>query len=472
MKSLQEWESLLSGKDLPVLDETLQLLRALSRKMGTVSGGEISGTVLPDPLMTLKVMRMANSGRRSRFAQEVTTIEHALMMLGMTASFDKMLGAEALSTALPPHAQAGLERTVARALHAADQARDWAVLRLDLNVDEVLIAAMLQELGEFALWTEIPDEMQLLETARLRSGREVAEQRLLGFRCDELGLLLSRKWNLPPLVASAFLPAECEAHPRARLVAAARNLSRLAEHGWYDAGINQLAAEVAGTLHLQTDDILARLHRVAAESARMRTTPASVPAAAWLPMLPGPWPEADVQQAGHHAASAQQDNLPAILDEIARHQDGTLTLHGLMQLVLRGMEKIGLERVVFGLLTPDKSELKAKYIVGANEGAALKRFRFRMDAPHLLSRLLARQQAFWLNAATRQQIAAMLDPAMTELLAEEYFIMSVAVHGRIIGLFYADRGNTRAALNADAYADFKTLCTRAAEAMAHLAKSK
>ncbi|MBU3735560.1 MAG: HDOD domain-containing protein, partial [Methylobacterium sp.] len=240
LKSLQEWESLFSGRDLPVLDETLQTLRVLSGNMGKVSGGDISGAVLPDPLMTLKVMRMANSGRSSRFAQPVTTIEHSVMLLGMTASFDRMLGVVTLSGALPPHAQAGLARTVARALHAADQARDWAVTRLDLNVDEVQIAAMLQELGEFALWTEIPDEMQRLDAERPGSDREAAAQQLLGFRCDELGLLLSRKWNLPPLIASAFLPSECEAHPRARLVAAARNLSRLAEHGWYDAGINQL----------------------------------------------------------------------------------------------------------------------------------------------------------------------------------------------------------------------------------------
>lgn len=475
---MQHWLDAISNRDLPILRASLQALGEQAQLVGEINGSQISTVVLPDPMLVLKVMRMANSGRSNRFAQPVVTIEHAVMMVGLGASFNQMLACEALEDALSQEAQSGLLRCVGRARHAATQARDWATQRLDMNVEEVYIAALLHAVGEMALWTVDASSMLQVEALQEQLGHEQAQQQVLGFRCGELSLSLARAWNLPPLIQAAFDPAECEAHPRPRLASLANRLATLCTSGWYAPELTEVAGQVADTLHLPDDDVTARMHRVAAEMARTRPLAGVVHPATWLPMLPGPWPgpaqqpEAEPQAAAAEPVPPSLNTLQQVLDEIAAHLDGTLTLHDLMQLVLRGMGQIGLERVVFGLLTPDKSELRAKYVVGATEDAALKRFRFDLRQPHLLARMLARQQAFWLNPETRGKVASLLSAEMQSILAQEYLLMTLAVHGRVVGHFYADRGNSGSPMDAACYEDFKALCTRAAEAMAHLAKSQ
>ena len=54
----------------------------------------------------------------------------------------------------------------------------------------------------------------------------------------------------------------------------------------------------------------------------------------------------------------------------------------------------------------------------------------------------------------------------------EFFAMSVFLNGKPIGLFYADSKHDGAALDEQSYLEFKQLCLRAAQGLAHLAKKK
>lgn len=470
-KTLQEWVDALGQVELPVFDQTRQALIALERSPD-VTGAQISAATLPDPMMVLKVMRMANSGRGNRFAQPILTIEHAVMMTGLSASFGRMLACPVLEEVAVLETRTGLLTTVARAFHAACQARDWALLRFDMNVEEVYIAALMQELGEMALWSIAPDQMQQLLPLRRKMGAELAEREVFGFSFDELTLALASAWNLPPLIASALRPADCEAHPRARLVSLSRRLARHTERGWYDEPVSQDVEELAETLRISPDDAVARIHRTSAEAARTRTFAGVVPAAAWLPLLPGTWPDEDaVEPAVTPVATAFVDPFDAVMAEIASHTDGTLNLNELMKLVLKGMrDGIGLKRVVFSLLNQDRSQLRARFVVGAQEGAPLRQFQFDMRLPTLFSKMMGKQQAFWLNDEMRPRVQALLDEEIRRITAvSQFFVMTVAVHGKVIGMFYAD--SEEQALDADAYDKFKQLCTQASLGMAHLAKS-
>jgi len=463
-KTLQAWVGELTQQDLPVLRQTRQALTALE-KLANVSGSQISAQALPDPMMVLKVMRMANSGRASRFAQPVLTIEHAVMMNGLSASFAKMQTCPVLEEIVTPEVSHGWWIVIARAYHAACQARDWAILRLDMNVEEVYIATLLQELGEMALWNVVPEQMKRLENERRKQGAAEAEQQRFGFTLDALTLALAEAWNLPPLIASALRTEDCEAHPRARLVSLARKLARHAEHGWYDIALQQDMEEIADTLKISMDDATARIHRVAADTARGRTFPAVSPAATWLPLLPGPWPDDEVSP-----APVVSDPFDETMATLAADVGGKLHLNDLMKLVLKGMrDGIGLQRLVFAVLTPDGAQLRARFVVGAGESAALRQFQFDMHKPSLFSKLMGKKQAFWMNDETRPKVQSLLDEE-TQRITEGYqfFAMSVAVRGRSVGLFYADHEAN--ALEAAAYEKFKRLCTQAALNMERLAK--
>ncbi len=479
-KSLQAWVDELTGFELPVFARTLASLHGLQSEAGNLSGAKIASSVLPDAMMVLKVMRLANSGRRGRFAQPILTIEHSVMMVGLNPVFDRLLVSQSLDSALPDDARSGLVRLASRSFHAAYQARDWSVLRLDMNVEEVYIAAMLQEMGAMCLWCVSPATMVELSHRYKSLPRSEAEEDVLGFTLDEMTLALAKAWNLPPLISSALIPSECDAHVRARLVAIARRMARDTESGWYGETLVEDVATLAEALRLSVDEINAKVHRSAVDCARTCRFDGVTPVAAWLPMLPGPWPD-DAQEATAEISTSSisaadpgpaADPFQQALLNLSSHMDGTLTLDKVMMVVVRGMQQgIGLRRIVFALLTQDRKQLRARFVVGAEEGASLRQFNFDLTRPGLFVRLLEKQQSFWLNEEMRPKVAPLLDAHLLETIsASQFFAMSVAVHGKVIGLFYADGGDGDHPLEPQQYDQFKQLCTRASQTMGHLAK--
>lgn len=468
-QNFDDWAARLVSSEIPVMRSTLQAVKALQAN-SDVSAARIAAAIMPDPMMTLKLLRLANANKRGEFAQRIATAEHAVMMLGLNATFTRLQETLTLEETMPVAAQSGLLRCVARACHAATHAREWAVQRLDTSSEEVYIAALLQEIAEMALWVADADQMQLLEKARRKQEFNEAEIQIFGFQLKALANALAEQWNMPPLVAAAMLTETREIPVRPRCVALANRLSRDAEWGWYGEALAKDIEEIAEARRLPLDEVAAQIYRTSAEVARRRVFAGVQPAAAWLPMLPGEWPEEDEPQ--KFEALPVADPFQSAMNEIARHLDGTLTLHDLLLLVVRGMrDGVGLERVVFALLTSDRGTLAAKYVVGATEDSPLKAFRFDMGSRHLLSMLMAKPQAIWMTEANRAKYAGYLNEDIARITSgHEFHAMSLSVHGKVIGLFYVDRAGRP--LDADSYEKFKKLCGQAATCMEHLAKSK
>jgi HD-like signal output (HDOD) protein len=460
--NFDEWVTHLTTQELPVLGSTLHELNSL-RDKPNVSGAQIAAVVLPDPMMTLKLMRIVNANKAGAFAQRIATSEHALMMLGLEPTFNRLGAVAVLEDTLSPEAQAGLLQVATRAYHAAMQARDWAVQRLDTAVEEVYIATLLQEVGEMALWVAAPDKMSALEKLRNKKVNVQAEQEIFGFVIDKLSAALVEQWNMPPLVTTATQPEQCEAHVRPRCIMLAKRLARDAEWGWYNPALAEDFDVIAEARRIPRDEVIAQVHRTAANAGRRCVFGAAQPAATWLPMLPGDWPEEPSNVVGEPV-----DPFQIAMDEIARHLDGTLTLHELLVLVMRGMRNgVGLERIVFALLSNDRATLSARAVVGAEENAPIKAFRFNMADKHLFSVLMAKPQAIHLTADNRVKYAAYLTEDIVKTTSgRDFCAMSISLHGKVIGMFYGDGG----VVDASHYEKFKKLCAQASLGMAHLAK--
>jgi hypothetical protein len=249
----------------------------------------------------------------------------------------------------------------------------------------------------------------------------------------------------------------------------AKKLAIDAEWGWHNPALVTDFDAIAEARRLSRDDAVAQAHRTAANVARCCVFGSAPPAATWLPMLPGDWPD---EQA--HAAKAaiptpaNGDPFQSAMDEIARHLDGSLTLHDLLVMVMRGMRSgIGLERVVFALLTNDRSALVARAVVGAEDGSPLKAFRFNMADKHLFSVLMAKPQAIHLTDENRAKYTAYLTADILKTTSgRDFCAMSISLRGQVVGMFYGDGG----AVGAAQYEKFKKLCAQAALGMANLAK--
>lgn len=478
MKSLDERVAEIRLESLPVLRRTALALAWLAKNSENVSVPDIADIVLHDPLMTLKVIGGVNSRLHGR--SEVITVQSAVLMLGVPPFFKQFSALQTIEDTLVEGSKekTGLLSTLMRAHHAAWQARDLAILRADFKAEEIYVGALLHDLGEMVLWCVAPDVMlKVLKSVRRdRISREDAERNLLGFTLWDFQRELAAAWNLPEMLLD-FMDNSKVAQPRAVMAILGAALARHAASGWHSQKLLSDYEVIAGQFNFSTDEVIAIVHHNAVVQGRHWEAFHVPPAAAWLPMLPGEWPvEPDEDDIHEREAAAclmpHSDELHRVMDEIGAHLDGTLNLHDMISLVLQGMQQgIGLNRVLFALMTADRRTVRAKYVLGAEEDSPLKNFQFDTGAPHLFSRLLSKMQSVWVNASNQANFASLMPEDLCRVIGgnRDFFAMSIFVHDKAVGLIYADRRHGRCELDEHSYMEFKRLCLRAAQGLAHLA---
>lgn len=290
LKDVAAWVQYFDQVDVPVLRRTVDELARFKEMEDSLNGRELADAIMHDPLMTLKVMRYLHNHHSRRQTREITTIAHALMMLGTTPFFRHFSNLPVIEDVLKDHPAGltGVRRTMIRARHAALYAQDWAVLRHDIESDEVTIAALLRDLAEMLMWCFAPRLMMTVRALMqqdkgLRSAD--AQKKVLGFRGIELQLALVRQWHLPELLQT-LMDADHAEKPRAKNVALAVDLARHSANGWYDPALPDDYARIARFLNMPEAAARERILRTTLQAARSWTWYGVAPAAAWLPMLP------------------------------------------------------------------------------------------------------------------------------------------------------------------------------------------
>lgn len=268
------WVRALDAVEIPVLRRTIEELARLREHEERVVARDIARVLLHDPMFSLRVLRYLQAHRGAAQITDITTVEHALMMLGITPFFAHFGDLPAVESTLAgqPFALDGLMHVVFRAHYAALYAQDWAYLRYDRRADEVAIAALLHDLAEMLLWCFAP-ETSLRIAAMLRANRSLrssaAQSSVLGFKLADLQSALIAEWRLPALLQSLMDDAHAT-HPRVLNVALAVNLARHFARGWDDPALPDDYAAVQQFLKLPQPEVLARIRRTAlqAETAR------------------------------------------------------------------------------------------------------------------------------------------------------------------------------------------------------------
>ncbi|MDO8892977.1 MAG: HDOD domain-containing protein [Sulfurimicrobium sp.] len=481
--TIHEWVTFLDTQDVPVLRRTIRELDRLRPSAERLTASQLAVVILRDPLMTLQLLRLANSARRGRLGTEITSVEHAIMMLGAVPMFRHFSSLIALEDMLAeqPAALNSVLQVYSRSLHAAYQARQWAIQHQDIRVEEVYIAALLHDMSNIMLWIYAPQRAQEIRDA-VRCGRvyySVAHERIMGFSVADFRLALAAAWYFPEMLAE-LVDCRNAGIPRAQGVLLGVSIAHLAERGWHGAAMEATLEAMAENLNLPLEVAVWLVHQTAVAAARHWEWYGVPPAAAWLPMLPGrheddclPEPEPE-REAVNEVKCLMPDpvRLQQIMDEISAHLDGSLDLHEMMTLVLQGMhEGIALDRIVFSLISRDRAFLKAKYVHGASPDSPLRQFEVDLRSSNLFVRLLEKMQGVWFSSANANTLAPMIPPEVFATTgAGEFFAMSIFIHGKPVGLFYADRKHGECGLDERSYIEFKKLCVRAADGLAHLAR--
>ncbi len=264
LPELDDWVLYFSGRELPVLRHTKRQIETARENMDRVSGKDIAHIVLQDPLMAVRVLAYIQPLTGKRLHHDVTTIAGAVMMLGIEPFFKHFEDLSTIEDTLktcPPQALLGTLQVIRRAQQASHYAHEWAMWRVDVNVEEVTLAALLHDLSEILLYCFAPTLAlhirQLQQNdAQLRSVQ--AQEQVLGLRLLDIQTALCKAWNLPELLLKLIDDEHAE-HPRVRNVVLAVNLARHLAHGWKDTALPDDLKAIAQLLNLSEEALGERL---------------------------------------------------------------------------------------------------------------------------------------------------------------------------------------------------------------------
>lgn len=256
----------LGESGFPVLRSTIDALARLERTQEQLSSGELAQAILRDPLMTLRVLHYLFRHRTRSQTHDITTIAHAIMMLGLQRFFREFSALPAIEDALvdQPEAVTAAHARASRMRMAALFARDWATQRHDIDPEEIMVAALVHDVVELLEWRGHPCGISAEESNALRAA-------------------LFARLGLPGLLAELTCDGEIS-HPRVLNVSLACALARCCANGWNEPCFAQALAQVQRFLHISEVELWGRVRRVAVQAAREWRFYGTRPAAAYLPM--------------------------------------------------------------------------------------------------------------------------------------------------------------------------------------------
>ncbi len=219
---LPQWTAYLTAQRLPVMPRSKQGLHALeAEKGGELTIDELVTLANADPFLCLCLLREAEEKRSSRLGHETATQFAAVMQLGATA-FRELL----ISSPEADETHIGLAECEARAVLAGQLAAAWSSSRADASPDEVLMAALLSEIGELLLWhfaPELPTSAKdMLEAGKATRSAE-AQEAMCGFKFQDLTVKCAEAWKLPPILIQLIRGHD---NVRARIARLSRDTAR------------------------------------------------------------------------------------------------------------------------------------------------------------------------------------------------------------------------------------------------------
>ena len=456
-QNLEEWTELLCAQDMPIFSNTAQNIYALldDRKKGAI---ELANVILQDPNLTAKLLKVGNSPLYNPSRQKMSTVSRAIVVLGAEVIRELTLACSFFESVLSSSNKEHANREIARAIHAAVQARDFALAVNDSSPEEVFVAALLQNVGQIAFWCCSHPQTQklhgLLDNSAL-SNQQI-EKQLLGFTLADLSKKLCKTWRLGGLIEEAINQPN-NPNPRAQLVHLGGKICRAIDSGWDSEAMHSCLKNLQNYQAETTEQLIVRIknntlkavdiaRQFGANDASQFIAPELTPVVA--------------SNKGDPKQSKKQLQFQ-ILQDISSHISGNIDLQVLFQMVLEGIQRgVEMDRTLFMLLNPKKQLLSEKLALGWFKLNSAEKIEIRQQIPaNALFYALQADQPCWLTPA--QHATLYTEEMVNKLGKHECVLLPIEVEHKAVGLIYADRANSQIPLNADDFAAAKHFAEQA-----------
>ncbi len=473
--SLDEWVALLQERPLPLLQSNRDTLQQLD--FDNISIARLTNIALTDPGLTLTILRSAAQRRSKHLQGEILTLDVAAMIMGMGAMAILIEQMQTLESVADDYSKELYLLVVNRTYHSAYQAYGMARIRVDTVPEEIFTAAMLQEVGTLMLLIHGDN---ILTDAIIAS--EALQLESLGFTLKQLSQRLTLNWKLSNFIQNSLLDEPPANNARLYEIHLANSIAHAAERGWESVEMEQLTESMATHLRISLKNAQEEIHGSAIQSAEETLFYGVDSVAVTLPGLSSEQlallqptspiirtvitqqhesttrhipntgiPGADLQLSRNDAA------LAAAIQTLDTIVAGAVHLPELMAaLKIAFHNALGMNRAFFAMLSPDRKHLISRFVFGNEQG--IRNLRIPVVNGNLFQRLLEKPQALWVKEDNRQKVLPLIPIELNKLFnSETFFIMTIRIKGKPMGIVYADRHGSEHSLDAIDYEKFRHL---------------
>ena len=427
MNSTQAWVSYLSKVELPVLANTLRQINELTDSRNSTVN-ELANVILNDAQLTSQVLRLSNTVFYNQTRTQVSTVSRAITLIGFDAVKSMAISSLIVDSLLKRNDRSHLLRCLARAIHAAVQARCLMPKRTEHALEEVFIGALLMNIGELAFWScETEQASELEERLRLEEPPVEAQKAVLHTTFTEITRGLVDAWSLGPFIKEVVAPGKANSMASS-LVRNSVEMARVSENGWSGAEMDKVLEKLSDDIG-ETPAAIRDQLKVNAQEATKVAVSLGIPQVTAL--LPGNQESAPDAQAPAMDSDLQLRILRELTQTLAEKPD----INEVCQLVIEGIHRaIGMQRVAL-LMTDRSGELLVPRKVGGRGTEEWREhFIIKKDGTGPLGPLLPHGPCA-VYEPRKQTEGVPYDRWLGKVPA---LTGSLKAKGRLVGLFYAD----------------------------------
>jgi HD-like signal output (HDOD) protein len=468
---LQRWVKHFSKQDLPVFQYTARKVSAVTSREDS-SAADLVQAILQDPNLTTRVLKTAKTRLYNPLGVQVSTVSQAVILLGFDTIRSICLSSTFVEEGKARQHRGKLVREMVMCVHAAFQARGFAKEAGDANVEEVFIAALLKRLGRFAFWCLAPEELSKKlerETAQPGVTQADSERAVLGFTLDELSGALCKEWALDDVLNSNYSGSR-EPQARQRFVVLGEELASAASNGWESPEAGKIVRHMARILQQPPVEVWERVKNNAREATRVFSDYGFEEANRFVPDVDevaekpswtrkGAAEEVERRGGPEPNLDAQLHSLRLMSELVSEGRPGfDIILSTALEGLYRG---VGLDRVLFAIMSPDRRFLRGRYALGWDRPTFVKHFQHELDteAKDIFNFALTNRNAIWVRPESGTEIALLVTDDIRDRFGRApFYIMRVAAEGKAVGVIYADRALSGRALDEESFAGFKHFC--------------
>lgn len=439
------WARVRSRGDLPGFSKVVNSIIGAMRGDND-SDFNMTKTVLSDPALTQRVLRLANSAMYSVFGMGINTVSKAVIVLGTESIGHLALGLKlidglAFTMSDAPGTRAELEKAVL-AGHIGRQVASSASTR---DVEEAVVCSMLHTLGRMMITFYMPESLAAIQSrcSEDQVSEADASRELLGMSLEEIGRAISKQWGFP----SSLINSMTHVQPRAA--------GEPIDHAEWLATVSTVSARCADAICQNDGANMAELSRIIGGYADMLgVEPEQIQAAVDAALqtvedeavisLPvkqgGAKKETEGGEVGGKPADAAQLLARGVIDMRGAVQNASTTqlLSMALETVFKGL---GFTRAIAFMRSNERHQYSARMCFGEGAQDLLDKLSFP-DAyqPDVFHAALANDKMIFVENAHAPAFASKLPRWWKGALfdARSFMVLPLTINRNPVGFIYGD----------------------------------